>query len=363
MTSSADLSSSVSIAEQAAGRRRPRNVPATGVLAPAARVPAKADWPGYLAALVRRGALSVTFDPHALSLLSRASGRGRAYPHELIVALCLLQAATGYSMRRTLGLAADLAGLARRDVQLPSVATWCNRRRDLDVIAALDQLGRQIAVAAATGPVVLLLDATGVSLRRDGDWNRNKHARGRTDARKGRFVKLHAGVDEQTGCVLTAVVTGGDGKGSGDSSQGPVLTATAAQGTELAVVIGDGAYDTRACHTAARQAGAKMVAPLAANAAYGLDPGRDIHLAQIGRLGPPLWKRKVGYHRRSLVESTFGALKDTTGHTSRATSRAGATAEIHARIALHNQWAADVATSLQPVHPTWVARQQPGRIA
>ena len=44
-------------------RKRPRRVRPVLELAPARRVAAHADWPGYLAALVRRGRLSVLFDP------------------------------------------------------------------------------------------------------------------------------------------------------------------------------------------------------------------------------------------------------------------------------------------------------------
>jgi hypothetical protein len=333
-------------------------VPATTTLAPATRVPAQADWPNYLAALARRGQLSAVFHPDQVARWERSTSRGRPYATEMIVALCLLQAATGWSLRRTLGFAADQATLARREVDLPDAATWCRRRRDPEVLAELERIGVEAAAAATSGPVVLLLDATGISLRRDGDWNRNKHGNRSSDRRRGRFVKLHDGVDETTGTVVAAVVTGGDGKGSGDSTRGPDLVAQAAARTDLTAVIGDGAYDTRRCHVAANAAGATMIAPLPDGAAYGLHPDRDIHLAQIGRLGPVVWKQRVGYHRRSLVESAFGALKGTTGHTSRATTQAGATSEILARLALFNRWTADVARSLRPVHPTWVARQQ-----
>lgn len=335
----------------------PRTIAPTAELAPATRVPAKADWSSYLAALARRGRLTAVFHPDHVARWERARTRGRPYPVELVVALSLLQAATGWSLRRTLGFAADQAALARRDIALPDAATFCRRRRDPEVVDALSRAGFAALEAASSGPVTLLLDATGVSLRRDGDWHRNKH-KGGGDRRRGRFVKLHAGVDEATGAVVAAAVTGGDGRGSGDASQGPALIREAASRVRVGAVVGDGAYDSKACHAVARGAGATMIAPPHSGAAYGLHPDRDRHLAQVGRIGEAEWKRRVGYHRRSLVESAFGALKDATGHSSRATSRAGATSEVLARIALHNQWAVDVATTLTPVHPTWAARQK-----
>jgi hypothetical protein len=85
-----------------------------------------------------------------------------------------------------------------------------------------------------------------------------------------------------------------------------------------------------------------MVAPPKYNAAYGLDPDRDTHLAQIGRIGPPAWKRRIGHSRLAVgsgaqVESSFGAIKKVCSHRTRATSFAGAVAEINSWIWVVNQ--------------------------
>ena len=115
-------------------------------------------------------------------------------------------------------------------------------------------------------------------------------------------MKLHAGVDEQTGCVIAAVVTGGDGKGSGDVSQGATLIGQAARDGPVGVVIGDGAYDAAALYTTARDHDAVMLAPLFDTAAYGLDPDRDQHLAPM-----PIW---IGSARTKSV-GTQGRLPPT----------------------------------------------------
>ena len=233
----------MSAADRARARRRPRKIATTSdacvELAPSTRVPAKADWPSYLSALARRGRLTAVFHPilepnvrGAVGARTRTRQAVRTRMHGdpgcgvVSAAGRDIQGKIGRSLRRTLGFAADQAELARRDIALPDAATWCRcwvrRRRDPEIWDALSRAAFAALGAASSGPVTLLLDATGISLRRDGDWHRNKHGRG-GDQRRGRFVKVHAGVDEATGVVVAVAVTGGDGRGSGDASQGPVL--------------------------------------------------------------------------------------------------------------------------------------------
>ena len=68
----------------------------------------------------------------------------------------------------------------------------------------------------------------------------------------------------------------------------------------------------------------------------GLNPTRDQYIQECAGKGTKKWKQDSGYHARSLVESDIGALKALTGHTSRARTLEGATAEAFARVVLYN---------------------------
>lgn len=134
------------------------------------------------------------------------------------------------------------------------------------------------------------------------------------------------------------VVTPGDGPGTGDVSIGPRLIREAALvNEEPAGVLADRAYDAKSCYVAAEDTGCTLYAVPKDNAARGLHHDRDVHLAQIGRIGPPRWKKRVGYGQRSQVESAFSALKRVMGDRTRARSFEGAAAEVSSRIWLYNQ--------------------------
>jgi hypothetical protein len=67
-------------------------------------------------------------------------------------------------------------------------------------------------------------------------------------------------------------------------------------------------------------------------------PHRDEHLSQIGALGPPEWKRRVGYGQRAQVEGFFSCFKRINGGRVRATTLAGQRAEVAAQLAVWNLW-------------------------
>ena len=82
----------------------------------------------------------------------------------------------------------------------------------------------------------------------------------------------------------------------------------------IASVTADGAYDTRKCHDAIAERGAKAVIPPRKNA----KPWKAITAGAVARnealraskyLGRALWRRWSGYHRRSRVETKMHCVK------------------------------------------------------
>jgi hypothetical protein len=104
---------------------------------------------------------------------------------------------------------------------------------------------------------VLAIDATGIACVSRSEWMRLRTK----DPRKTRFVKLHAGVDQATGEVLSFEVAPAEGRGTGDVSVGPWLIHTAGSRGGLAAVLADRAYDARSCYDAAEACGGRLVTP------------------------------------------------------------------------------------------------------
>jgi hypothetical protein len=63
-----------------------------------------------------------------------------------------------------------------------------------------------------------------------------------------------------------------------------------------------------------------------------------VAITQIGRLGQPEWRSRVGYGDRAHVEGAWSAVKRTLGHRSRTRSFAGVSAEIVTRVNVYNGW-------------------------
>lgn len=280
------------------------------------------DWTETNRRLIERGNIELWIDTRELDQ-PRGHTRGRPYADAIITAAVVISVLYHLPLRQTQGNLAHLMARLAPDAPVPSFATLCRRRRTLDWDPPRLAAG-----------CVLAIDATGVTCYSAGEWLRDKHR----DLRRASFVKLHVGVDAATGEVRSFEVTASTGRGSGDASVGPELIDAAAQRGGVSAVLADRAYDTRRCYEAADRGGGRLVTPPKDNATRGLHPHRDEHLAQIGQLGPPGWKRRVGYGQRAQVESFFGCYKRVFTGRVRARSLEGARAELAGRVAVWNMW-------------------------
>jgi hypothetical protein len=290
-------------------RRSPGRAPAAArVHTPRRPAGYQRDWARINAGLVRRGDVTIYLDPTTLQ--TPRTGRGGRYPRAVITLMCVLAAVYGTPLRQTQGLTQGLLQLSGlTGVQVPDYTTLSRRRKAVTFIPP-----------TRTGPVVIAIDATGVTLCSPGEWTRNTYG----DTRKATFVKLHGAVDVHTGQLHAAVVTDSSGRGTGDVSVGPVLIRDTAAGGPVTATLADQAYDARSCWEAARDAGGVLRAVPKNTAVRGLHPDRDVAITQIGRLGAPTWRVRVGYGDRAHVEGAWSAVKRTLGHRSRARSFAGA---------------------------------------
>ena len=274
-----------------------------------------ANWPEYDRALQQRGSLTVWVTPEALAGWqpppTGQRGRPRDYSDVAIETGHLLRLAFGRPWRQTEGLLRSITALLGIGVGVPDHTTFSRRSPGLALATAL-------AHAQASGPVHVVIDATGLKVYGAGEWLVEKH--GERGARTWR--KLHLAVDPGSGQILASELTTNE---EGDASQvGPLLGQVAGP---IASVTADGAYDGEPVYRAVAERQpeppvAVVIPPRATaapSAAAGATPSqRDQHIQMIGDKGRMGWQKAVGYGRRSHAETAMFRYKAITGSSLRA---------------------------------------------
>src|SRR5690349_22086324 len=185
------------------------------------------NWRDYEAGLRQRGSLTIWFTEEAIAAWRAApqttpGSQGRSADLAVETSL-ILRTVFHQPLRQTEGLVSSLLGLMDLDLPVPDHTTLSRRARTLTV-----------APQAASGPVYLLVDSTGVKLSGPGEWLVEKHGTKRRRA----WRKRHLAVDAKTGTIVASTLTR---KEVDDAAElGPLLDPV---DEPLAAVIADGAYD------------------------------------------------------------------------------------------------------------------------
>ena len=145
------------------------------------------NWPSYNTALKQRGSLSIWFDPEMSWHAPPTGKRGRPSAfNDAAIQVCLtMKVLFGMPLRQTTGFVESLLRLAGLDWKVPDFSTLCRRQKTLNV---------SIPYRGGSGPLHLLIDATGIKAEGEGEWNARKHG----GSKKRLWRKLHLGMDEET---------------------------------------------------------------------------------------------------------------------------------------------------------------------
>ncbi len=197
------------------------------------------NWRTTNAALKQRGSLLIWLDPEMewLAAPSGRCGRPATFSDAAIQTCLMLKALFGLPLRQTTGLVASLLRLAKLDWPVPDFSTLCRRQKDLTVT---------VPYRSSTGALHLLVDSTGIKAAGEGEWSCRKHGA----SRPRRWAKVHLGIDAETLEIRAIESEPANGSRVGD---GPMLLKLLEQiplGEPISTVTADGAYDTRACHSA-----------------------------------------------------------------------------------------------------------------
>ena len=146
-------------------------------------------------------------------------------------------------------------------------------------------------------------------------------------------------MDAATGDIRAVEFTSSQ---EGDSPVLPELLDQIPDGEEIGTVTGDGAFDTRRCHSAILARGGTAVIPIRKNGRLWKEDcpaalARNDNLRATRRLGRTIWKRWAGYHVRSRIEARMRNLKSF-GERIASRDPDRQTADIHIRVALMNRF-------------------------
>ena len=184
------------------------------------------------------------------------------------------------------------------DLPVPDYTTLSRRAATLEV---------DLAASAGAGPRVILMDSTGLKVYGEGEWKVRQHGY----SKRRTWRKLHLAVDARTQEVVACETTE---SGQTDAAAVPTLLDEVTGPVEA--IKADGAYDQAKVYEAAKQRGAKAVIPPRRNAvihkhgnAAGPKEARDESLRGTRKHGRKGWKRRSGYHERSLAETAMFRMK------------------------------------------------------
>lgn len=197
-------------------------------------------------------------------------------------------------LRQTQGLTRSIFRLLDIDLPAPHYSLLSRRARLLSI---------SLAPPSAKPIKHLVFDASGLKVFGEGEWKVRTHGQ---DYRR-RWRKLHIGLDADSQQVVVALLTDADVVDPRTlPRQLKQIDAT------IERVYGDGAFDSRACYKAIHQRGARAIIPPRRGSVLWQDDylkDRNRNLRGVLKHGLKAWKRRRGYHKRSLVETAFFRLK------------------------------------------------------
>lgn len=265
------------------------------------------NWRQYNESLVARGSITFWFDEETLAAWyheNDACKRGRPflYSDSTIELFLTVRELLRLPYRQTEGFVRSLLALLGEGLDVPDFTSAAKRAAQLQV---------RLAALPRKGKIDVVLDSTGLKVYGEGEWKVRQHG----PSKRRTWQKLHIAIDSATQEIIAEVLTTNAGH---DGDQAATLL-DAVPG-KINSVTGDGGYDQwKVYGTIAERGATPKIAPRhdAKIKRHGNLAGpplpRDEAIREIRRVGRKQWKKTIGYHRRSLVETAMFRLKNTFG--------------------------------------------------
>lgn len=260
------------------------------------------NWKQYNKALINRGSLTFWIDEEAIRQWKQSKqdkrGRPRQFSDLAITTALMVKRVFSMPLRALQGFIDSVFSLANVPIVCPHYSCISRRAKQVEV-----------SFKAKTRGVIqhLAIDATGLKVYGEGEWKVKKHG---TDGKHRVWRKLHLAVDTSTHEIVAAELS------LSNVTDAEVLPNLLKQTRRRIIEIsGDGAYDTRDCHDAIRFKRAVPLIPPREGAAF-WENGHPRNLAvgcQKLYGSNNKWKKRYGYHKRSLSETVMYRVKQLLG--------------------------------------------------
>jgi hypothetical protein len=269
------------------------------------------NWRQYNQSLVNRGSVTFWFDEAAIARWysverSDKPGRPETYSDDAIRCGLLIKAVFRTALRALQGFIGSIIKILGLDLVCPHYSVFSRRAKGLQIpLRRLLKPGEKLNV---------VFDSTGLKVFGEGEWKVRKHGY----SKRRTWRKVHVGMCADSGQVVVSAMT----SNNVSDDEAMIHMMGALEGIPLGDVLGDGAYDTIDCREAVHDLGGRQVIPPDKNAKEqkrGRIPAlkeRDEAIRRIQELGSDgrsLWKKEVGYHQRSRVETLMFRYKTVLG--------------------------------------------------
>jgi hypothetical protein len=293
------------------------------------------NWAEYNRSLVNRGSITFWFSPDAIkkwycSQRTGKPGRPTTYSDDAIRCALMIKAVFHQALRQVQGFIKSLIQLLGVDLDCPHYSVFSRRAEELMI-----SLGRLLKPGERLN---VIFDSTGVKVFGEGEWKVRKHGY----SKRRTWRKVHVGMCADSG----QVVVGGMSSNNVTDDEAMIHMIGLLEGTPLGDVLGDGAYDTTDGRSALHDLGGKPIIPPKKNARMQRkNPlaclvSRDEaikRIRELGEEGRAHWKKEVGYHRRSLVETFMFRYKTILGDRLSAKKPRNQATEVQIKLAVLNQ--------------------------
>ena len=289
------------------------------------------NWRQYNQSLVNRGSITFWFNPDVIQKwysVERTEKRGRpeTYSDDAIRCGLMIRTVFRTALRFLQGFVASIIAILKLPLKCPHYSVFSRRAKDLKIpLRKLLKPGEKLNI---------VFDSTGIKVYGEGEWKVRKHGY----SKRRTWRKVHVGMCADTGQVVVSAITSNDV--SDDEAMVEMMAAI--DDIPLGDVIGDGAYDTTDCREAIFDRGGRQVIPPDRNAKKQKKKDwipalqeRDEaikRIQELGEEGRSIWKREIGYHRRSPVETCMFRYKTVLGE--RFSSRTEANQVTEGRVKL-----------------------------
>ncbi|MGG2141397.1 IS5 family transposase [Symbiopectobacterium sp. RP] len=257
------------------------------------------SWPSYNKALKQRCSLTVWLDESAIAAWTEKNtterrGRPLHYSDMTITTVLMMKRVFGLSLRALQGFGDSIFKLIKLSLHCPDYSLLSKRAKTVNISIKTPTRG-EISH--------LVIDGTGLKVFGEGEWKVRQHG---ADRRRV-WRKLHLAVDSVTHEIICADLSL---SGTTDAQALPALINQTHR--KIREASADGAYDTVYCYDALLRKKIRPLIPPRRGAQYWQDRYHERNHAVANQRisgSNAIWKKKVGYHRRSVAETAMFRFK------------------------------------------------------